>query len=199
MAAVSPFIGAIMIVFGLLITYAGARFLFAVLSFIIALLVTSVSFLLIFNLFISITAPAIQVYGVLVLCILIGVIVTSVTYEVTGKATIPIIAGICGVFAMLAIYNSTILSTSLDSPLVKILFCLCGFALGAHFGHKAQFSFKTIGTAFIGAHIIIHGISFYYGHFELPNLSEDITEVSASQLGICAGWFALFVSGTWVQ
>lgn len=133
MTAISPFIGVILICFGLLITYAGARFLFAVLSFIIALLISSVSFLLIFNLFIPITASTMQVAGVLALCLIIGVVLTGVTYEVTGKATIPIIAGICGVFAMLAVYNSTRFST----PLLKIFFCLCGFALGAHFGNKA--------------------------------------------------------------
>jgi len=130
--AVGPFLGVVTIVFGALMTYAGAKFLFIVLSFLVATITASVSFLMIFNLFVPVTASKGTVGGILAACAILGGVVTFLTYKITIKAAVPVIAGICGLFGLLALYRLT----GLHIPVVRILFCVGGFALGAFFGAK---------------------------------------------------------------
>jgi hypothetical protein len=163
--AVGPFMGVILIVFGALMTYAGAKFLFIVLSVAVAGVSSGLSFVLIFNLFIPVTASKATVGFFLVLCILLGGVVVFLTYKVTTRAAVPVLAGFCGLLALRACYGLT----GLRIPAVRILFMVGGFALGAFFGHKAQGHVKTIGTAFIGSNIIINGVSMYAGNIDVPN------------------------------
>jgi len=130
--AVGPFFGVIAIVFGALMTYAGAKFLFIVLSFMVAILTSSISFLMIFNLFVPVTASKGTVGGILAGCAILGGVVTFLTYKITIKAAVPVIAGLCGLFGLRALYGLT----GLHIPVVRILFCVAGFALGAFFGQK---------------------------------------------------------------
>lgn len=132
MKAVGPFLGVIAICFGALMTYAGAKFLFIVLSVTVALIVTSLSFLMIFNLFVPITASKGVVGGLLFLCVLIGAGVTFAVYKITIKAAVPVLAGICGIMGMWALYRLT----GLHIPIARVAFLCVGFGLGAFFGHK---------------------------------------------------------------
>lgn len=192
--AVGPFFGVIAICFGALMTYAGAKFLFIVLSVTIALIVTSISFLLIFNLFVPVTASKGVVGGVLFLCVLVGALVTFLTYKITIKAAVPVLAGICGIMGAWALYRLT----GIHKPVVRILFLVGGFGLGSFFGHKLQRHIKTIGTAFIGSNIIISGVSMYAGNIDVPN-NADVKKVPTAFWGYLIGWIVLFVSGSLVQ
>ena len=192
--ATGPYFGALAILFGALMTYAGARFLFIVLSLLVAGLTTGISFLLIFNLFVPVTASKGTVGGLLFGCFLIGGIVTFLTYKFTVKAAVPVIAGICGMFGLLALYRLT----GLHIPIVRILFMVAGFGLAAFFGHKVQGHVKTIGTAFIGANIIIQGVSMYAGNIDMPN-KADVKAVPTAFWGYLAAWIFFFVSGAVVQ
>lgn len=192
--AVGPYFGVLAIIFGALMTYAGAKFLFVVLSLLVAGLTTGISFLLIFNLFVPVTASKGAVGGLLFACFVLGGIVTFVSYKFTTRAAVPVIAGICGMFAFLALYRLT----KLHIPIVRIVFMVAGFALAAFFGHKVQGHVKTIGTAFIGANIIINGVSMYAGNIDMPN-KADMKAVPTAFWGYLVGWLFLFISGAVVQ
>jgi len=193
--AVGPFFGVIAILFGLLMTYAGAKFMFVVLSILVAGLTTGLSFLLIFNLFVPVTASKGVVGGILFACFLLGGIVTYFVYHITIRAAVPVLAGICGMFLMLALYGLT----KMRIPIVRILFMVAGFALGSFFGHKAQGHVKTIGTAFIGANIIIRGVSMYAGNLDVPNGAGNVKDIPTAFWGYLIGWLFLFISGSVVQ
>jgi len=129
--AVGPFLGVVTIAFGALMTYAGAKFLFIVLSFLVATITTSLTFLVVFNLFVPNDASKGAVGGMLFACVLIGGVVTFLTYKITVKAAVPVLAGICGLFGLLALYGLT----GKHIPVLRIVFCVGGFALGAFFGN----------------------------------------------------------------
>ena len=105
MKAVGPYLGAILILFGALMTYAGAKFLFYAICVVVAGVVTGFSFLLIFNLFIPVSASTTVVGLLLVLCFVLGGVVSFFTYHITTKAAVPVLAGLCGLFAFRALYG----------------------------------------------------------------------------------------------
>jgi hypothetical protein len=194
MKALGPYFGFICIAFGALMTYAGAKFLFVAISFMVASGVSAFSFMLIFNLFVPVNASAGVAGFLLFACIVLGGVVTYLTYKVTTKAAVPVIAGFCGLFLLWTLYGLT----GLRIKVVRALFCVAGFALGAFLGHKAQAYVKTIGTAFIGANIIILGVSMYAGNIDMPN-STNPKEVPKAIWAYFAGWIVLFISGSVVQ
>lgn len=195
LTAIGPFLGVIAIVFGALMTYAGAKFLFIVLSLVVAGVGSFVSFILIFNLFIPVTASKGVVGGAIALCLVLGLVLVFLTYKITTRAAVPFLAGFCGLFAARALYGLT----GLHIPVVRILFFVAGFAICAYFGHKAQGHVKTIGTAFIGSNIIIGGVSMYAGNLDLPNDPNALKNVPTAFWYYVFGWVFLFVSGSVVQ
>lgn len=193
--AVGPFFGVILIVFGALMTYAGAKFLFIVLSVAVAGVSAGLAFILIFNLFIPVTASKGVVGFFLAVCILLGGVVVFLTYKVTTRAAVPVLAAICGLFVMRVLYRRT----GLHSTPVRIAFLATGIALGAYLGNKVQGHMKTIGTAFIGSNIIINGVSMYAGNIDMPSNPGEMKEVPTAFWAYLAGWVFLFVSGSIVQ
>lgn len=193
--AVGPFLGIITILMGLLMTYAGAKFLFIVLSLSIAGITTGVSFLVFFNLFIPATASKGVVIGVLLLCFVLGAVVVFLTYKITTKFAAPILAGLCGLMVARAIYSQT----GLHIPLVRLIFFVVGFAGGLFLGFKTQGYIKTIGTAFIGANIIVSGISMYAGNLDVPNNAQEMGKIKTAVWGYIAVFVFFFVSGSIVQ
>lgn len=192
--AVGPFLGVIAIIFGALMTYAGAKFLFIVLSLMVAGITTGFAFIIIFNLFVPVTASKGTVGGLLFGCFVIGGIVTFFSYHLTVRAAVPVLAGVCGFFTFRVLYSMS----GLRIPVVRILFMVGGFALAAFLGHKVQGHVKTIGTAFIGSNIVIQGVSMYAGNIDMPN-NTDVKKVPTAFWGYLVGWVVLFISGAVVQ
>lgn len=83
--AIAPFLGAVLIIFGALMAFAGAKFLFVVISFVIGFVSAAVIFGLTYNLFIDPSSKSGRTWTVilLVVSVLLAILVVFFTYKFT--------------------------------------------------------------------------------------------------------------------
>lgn len=164
--ALGPYIGAVLIFFGCVMTFAGAKFLFFLLSFVIGIFTTSVMFAITYNLFINPASDSANTWTIVLLAIsaVLAIILVIFTYKFTSKLGVPIISALAGVFGFLMIYQVTGIAGKISSGQiwVQLGFCIIGGLIGIFIGLKVQFVVKTVGTAFIGANLVAVGASFYF-------------------------------------
>lgn len=197
--AIAPYIGAILIVFGTLMTFAGAKFLFIVISALIGFIVSTVSFALTYNLFIDPSSSSAKNWtiGLLVVSIILALVIVFLTYKLTYKLAVPIIAASAGSFAFYFIYQVTGIGNKVEHGglYIELAFTGVGGIIGLFIGKKIQFAVKTIGTAFIGAALFTFGVSQYAGHLE-QRAGEEYHSIIFAYLG---GMIFLAILGSVVQ
>lgn len=180
-------------------TFAGAKFLFIALSFVIGFTIASVFFLITYNLFVNPESSSSTGWtiGLLVGSILIAIITVGLTYKFTYNLAVPIIAGIAGAFGFFMIFTVTGLGGKLNGGKVwvEIAFAVVGAIIGIIVGWKLQFVVKTVGTAIIGSFIFVVGVSFYAGGLNTHNGMKQSPWV----WGYIGGFIVLAVIGSVVQ
>jgi len=176
---IAPFAGAIFIVVGLVMAFAGAKFLFIVISLCLGLFISAILFLVTYGLFIDPTSPKAKTITIvlLVVSVITSIIIMVLSYKITYKFAVPAVAGLAGALAGYMLYNVSGIGNKVDKGAIwiQLAFAVVGGAVGLFVGKKLQFYVKTIGTAFIGAVMIILGVSFYLGHL-VPNKGDPYSK-----------------------
>lgn len=149
-------------------TFAGVKFLFFLLSFVIGVVSTAVLFAITYNLFINPSSDSANTWTIVLLVIssILAIIIVIVTYKFTYNLAVPVIAALAGAFGFYMIYQVSGLATKIKSGQVwvQLGFSIIGGLVGIFIGIKVQFVVKTIGSAFIGAFLCAIGVSFYFGN-----------------------------------
>ena len=199
--AVTPLIGAFLIVFGGLMTFFGARFIFQVFAFLVFLLVTGIFFLTSYNFFLSDkhTTTTVLVI-VLVAGMALGGLVSYGTYKFAKAWTVTIL----GAWAGIAIFLTIAKLANLNKPSESILAAVLGALLGGYVGKKLNRLIRSVGTALIGAYITTRGVGCYAGGYPSEtdfagNIKDGDFQVENNIWYYFGGMLGLFVIGTIVQ
>lgn len=142
-------------------TFAGAKFLFQLLSAFVTLVATILFYLIISNIFFGVKTQAGWKIGLIIVAIGVGLGAAYISYKLTSKFAIPIIAGGAGGFGFKLISN--VAGIRNEYAAIGILFL--GILAGVYLGYKLNEFVKTFGTAFLGSYILIRGAGFFFGGF----------------------------------
>tara|TARA_B110001450_G_C17618465_1_gene480214 strand:+ start:348 stop:1511 length:1164 start_codon:yes stop_codon:yes gene_type:complete len=197
MDAVKPFTGVILILVGGLMTFAGAKFLFQLVS----AFVTGITFIVFYsicsNLFFDAKTAAWMKVIVLILALALGVAAAYFSYKLTTKFAIPIVAGAGGAFGFKLITNVA----GIRNEYAALAIMIVGIAVGVFLGMKLNFYVKTIGTAFLGSYMFTRGLGYVFGGFPEVGDVKKLHEIKGHDkiLYYFLGFIALFIAGSVVQ
>ena len=158
---IKPFTGVILILVGGLMTFAGAKFLFQLVSAFVTLITSIVFYLVISNVFFDAKTAAWLRIITLIIALAAGLGAAFLSYKLSIKFAIPIIAGAGGAFGFKLISNVA----GIRNEYAAIAFLIVGVAAGVYLGMKLNVFVKTIGTAFLGSYILTRGAGFFFGGF----------------------------------
>lgn len=142
-------------------TFAGAKFLFQLVSAFVTCITSIVFYLLISNIFFDAkTADWLRIIT-LIIALAAGLGAAFLSYKLSVKFAIPIIAGAGGAFGFKLISNVA----GIRNEYGAIAFLIVGVVAGVYLGMKLNVFVKTIGTAFLGSYILTRGAGFWFGGF----------------------------------
>jgi len=195
----APFIGALLIVFGGFMTFAGAKFVPAFVSILVGILVDVVLFSLSYNLFFQTSTGSGVVIGVLVFTTLLGCLAVYFAYRVAkGWAT-----AILGAWAGIAIGVTLIKLFGVENIIVTLVTALLFGALGVYVGKKYNRFIRSVGTAIIGSFLLVRGIGSYAGGYPGMNFANDAQTGDAQWtpaiIGYAVGTVVFAIVGSIVQ
>jgi hypothetical protein len=195
--AIKPFSGVLLILVGGLMTFAGCKFLFQLVSAVVTLVTTILFYLIVSNLFFTIKTGAGLKIGLLVVAIALGLGAAYISYKLTTKYAIPIVAAAAGGFGFKLITNVA----GLRNEYAVIAVLVLGVIVGAYVGVKLNEFVRTIGTAFLGSYILIRGAGFFFGGF--PDGADDVDvkglKVHDKIVWYFVGFVVFFIAGSVVQ
>ena len=142
-------------------TFAGAKFLFQLVSAFVTLITSIVFYLVISNVFFDAKTAAWLRIITLIIALAAGLGAAFLSYKLSIKFAIPIIAGAGGAFGFKLISNVA----GIRNEYAAIAFLIVGVAVGVYLGMKLNVFVKTIGTAFLGSYILTRGAGFFFGGF----------------------------------
>ena len=155
---ISKFLGFIAIGVGLIMTFHGAKFVQFVASFLVGLGATAVVFAIGYNCLPS-NVHAYVLYVVIALAIIVGVVVSKLTWKFIEEYLMSIVAAFGCVSGLLLVCGAF----HLDNKYAKAGVIFFGIGFGAWVGKKLGKVVRTTGTAFIGAFMTTRGISLFVG------------------------------------
>jgi len=193
--AVEPYMGTIGIIFGGLMTFAGAYFLVWLVAGAVGMFVTVFFYAVVSNLFFTIKTGTGAKVGVLILAIALAVGASIAFYRLVkhwGSSIIAALAGGMGVkflFTVVGVLNGW----------AQLVGMVLGAVGGFYAGLKLEVYVKTIGTAFLGSYIMMRGFGFVFGGF--PNSASDIKNATKNNMVIyyMLGFLVTFVGGSVLQ
>lgn len=195
--AIKPFSGVLLILVGGLMTFAGAKFLFQLVSAVVTLVTTILFYLVVSNLFFTVKTGAGLKIGLIVVALLLGLGAAYLSYKLTIRFAIPIVAGAGGAFGFKLISNLA----GIRNEYAVIAILVVGIVVGAYAGFKLNEFVRTIGTAFLGSYILIRGAGFFFGGF--PEGADDVKvhEIKAHDkiVWYFVGFVVCFIAGSVVQ
>lgn len=199
--AISPFIGAVLILFGGLMTFFGAKFVFQVFAFLVFLLVSGIFFLISYNFFLSDKHTTTTVLVIILIAgMVLGGLVSYGTYKFAKAWTVTILGAWAGMVIFLTLSKLAGLNKSSEAILAAVL----GAFVGGYVGKKLNRLVRSVGTALIGAYITTRGVGAYAGGY--PSETEFVGNVQEKDFHFenniwyyFGGMLALFVIGTIVQ
>lgn len=157
MNKLKPFMGGILILFGLAMTFMGAKLLFQIFGGLVFLLTTSVLFMVIYNFFLPVTASIYVVGGVALVACVCGVFAAIFTYKFAKEWSVSLLAAWGGIVLAVIIANIANLNNATATIALAVV---CAIAAG-YVGKKMNKLVRTAGTAFVGAGLVMKGVSLY--------------------------------------
>jgi len=159
-ALIAPYVGFIMIAAGLIMTFAGAKFIEYLGAFLVGLAVTGFTFGVGFNLLPPHHTKLFELILLLAFGILLGAVAAHFAWAfIKNGWAVSIMAGFAAVVLVLMLCGVA----DVQNFYVKIVSIVVGLIVGAYIGKKLQKIIKTFGTAFIGAFLTVRGASFFLG------------------------------------
>lgn len=190
------FIGAFELLFGIALCFAGAKFLLYVLQFLAFVFCSGLVFGLgnvVMDLYGTNHIPLIATSIVALILGCVGGYLFKRFAKEWGITLLALVGGIMVGMMVLSPFQ-------MASWLKYTLLVLIG-GLAAYFGRRFDKQLKVLGTATIGAAMVMHGLGQYLGGF--PNLStpSDIKAFKANwgYLGYFLGWLVFAAVGSYVQ
>jgi hypothetical protein len=189
--------GFIFVVIGGLMTFAGAKFLFQLVSAVVTLIVTIAFYLFVSNLFFTITTGSGPKIGLLITALALGLGAAYLSYRFTVRWAVPIVAGVGGAFGFKLLTNLV----GLRNEYAVIAILILGAVVGAYIGIKLNEFVRTIGTAFLGSYILTRGFGFFFGGFPEGASDVNIHKVKPDDKIVYyfAGFVIAFIAGSIVQ
>jgi hypothetical protein len=171
---IAPYIGVILIAVGIVMAFFGSKFVFMVFGFIVGLLSSGASFLLFYNLLMKDDSPQGMVVGSIIASVLIGVVVSYLTYKFSKAWAVALIAAFGG-FVLAALIIGL---AGITNPVVEIALVVIGAAAGLLVGKKFNSFVRAVGTSLIGSFMIVRGIGMYAGGYP-----SEISVINKAQAG----------------
>jgi hypothetical protein len=189
------FMGAFEILFGIALCFAGAKFLLYVLQFLAFVFCSGAVFGLgnvVLDLYSTNHVPLIATSVVALIAGCVG----GYFFKRFAKAWgVTLLALVGGVMVGMMVLSPFQMATWLKYLIIVIL-----GGVAAYFGAKFDKQLKVLGTALIGAAMMMHGLGQYLGGF--PNFgAQTIKAFSAnwSYLGYFLGWLVFAAVGSYIQ
>jgi len=115
--AIGPYLGGLLILVGLIMTFAGVKFIFIVLALNIGLISAGILFIIPYNLFINPESSSAKGWTIalLVIASILAIVIVVLTYKFTKALAVPIMAGIAGAFGFYLIYKVSGLGNKVSS------------------------------------------------------------------------------------
>ena len=184
--------GVIGIIFGGIMTFAGAYFIVYLLSGVSAIFVCVFFYAIVSNIFFTVkTGTGIKV-TVLILALALAAAAAYFGKKLIqhwGSSIIAALAGGMGVKFLFTIVG-------LLNGWAQLAGVILGAALGFYLGLKVEVYVKTIGTAFLCSYILMRGFGFIFGGF--PDSASDIKNAGKNNMVIyyMLGFIVIFVGGS---
>lgn len=192
----SQFTGILLIGFGLVLTFAGAKFLLLVFTILIFIGVTGASFLLVYNLFLDPIKTEQSTFAIVfVVAAILGGVAAYFSKKFAKAWATTLLAVWAGFVGMMLLVKLV----GIGNKYAEFFLVLAG-AIGAGFlGKKLDKHIKSIGTAFIGSYLLIRGIGSYVGGY--PSMAEDgeIQTYNPYVWAYFAAFVAFVIGGSYVQ
>jgi len=174
LAKVAPFVGAFLIISGLVMLFWGSKFIFMVFGFLMGLFGTGVMFALLYSTIVKNDSSTGKFVGVLIVSSILGAAFSYFTYKFSKAWAVALIAAFGG-FVVAAICIG-VLGTSKHA--VQIIILVAGCALGLFVGKKFNAFVRAVGTSLIGAFMTVRGIGCY-----APGYPSELGVINQAKTG----------------
>ena len=194
MNKIAPFVGAILIVAGLIMLFKGSTIIYYVFGFLMGCIGTAFSFMFFYSLFLGNDTSTGKMVGVLILSLVLGGLTFFLTQKFAKAWTVTIIAafgGFCLGMVCIGILN-------IKNSFAQILLLVLGAALGLVLGKKFDGYVNAVGTSLIGAFMVVRGVGCYAPGYPSSFNKGDIDFKSETAYYMIA-WFLLFIGGSVFQ
>ena len=193
MNKIAPFVGAILIVAGLIMLFKGSTIIYYVFGFLMGCIGTAIFFMFFYTplLFENDTSTG-KMVGVLILSLVLGGLTFFLTQKFAKAWTVTIIAafgGFCLGMVCVGMLN-------IKNSFAQILLLVLGAALGLVLGKKFDGYVNAVGTSLIGAFMVVRGVGCYAPGYPSSFNKGDIDSKSSYYM---MAWFLLFIGGSVFQ
>ena len=196
--ALGPFIGAVLIVVGAALCFAGAKFIYFAFAALALLFCAGVLFSVFYSLLpLDYSSVPLLACGLAVSLILGAVFAKYVAYKFTKEWAVAVVGAWGGAVLGLFACRMAGVKNRLVDALIALVLAAIGFMVGKHFKR----GIKIMGTAFVGAFLVIRGVSFYAGGYpgQLA-LPQDVDSPEAQAIwAYLGGLVGLTIAGAVVQ
>ena len=181
---------------GLAFTFAGAKFLIQGFSALVFLLTTSIVFLIGYNL-LPLTSSMGLLVGVFLLAALIGIAVAYFSFKFAQDWAVCLLAAWGGIVLALIICKIV----GVTSPTVELVVVIVGALVCGYLGKQMNKFIRSLGTAFVGAFLLVRGIAFYAGGYpdEVDQFNPEEVKENTAVLAYLIGLIVTTIVGTLVQ
>jgi len=175
LAKIAPFFGVIFIIVGLIMCFLGSKFLFQIVGLLIGLVTAAIVFSATYTMFLPTNIEFGPLIGVIILCIVLGGIVSFFSYKFTKNWATQILSTFGGVVVFLMIGKTF----QLKNGLYNVLIGVAGAGFGFFIGNKFEHLIKAVATALIGSFLIMRGVGCYAPGYpneigdSMPNPKEN--------------------------
>jgi hypothetical protein len=201
MTFIGPYIGFVILGFGLIMTFFGSRFILFVFAGLVGLAISTFCFLTTYNLVLGEkTATIAALGGTVFVSVMIGSVFSYLSYRFAKNWAIAIVAAWGGIAIFVPLGKVLGFNGSMYTFVAAILGAVLGFIAGKQFNVYV----RSIGTAIIGAFLSTRGLGSLVGNYPseteiINNAADGKLDYNSAILGYAATMVILAVLGSIVQ
>jgi len=202
MTAIKPYLGFILILCGLVLTFAGRKLLIPAFAFLVFLAVTGILFMVSYNFMPSGYVVPVWLAVLLAGSMVCGGVVAWFTKRFAEEWSMALLAAWGGVVLGLLIAKMV----GVRSGAASLGIAVAGGLVGGYLGRKMNHLVKCLGTAFVGSFLVVRGVGCLAPKaFAYPSefqMSAAVAGGAGAQTAIwlyLGGLVVLTVSGTLLQ
>ena len=198
---IAPFITWIFLAIGLILTFAGSRFLLYAVAFLCCLLVSFALYLFSYNTFMDEkSATTGGVVGIMIVALLAGILAGWLAFKFAKAWAVSLLAAWAGI----AVFVPLTKVLGLTKTYFTIGGAVIGACIGFYVGKRFNKEVRSVGTAIVGSFLTVRSLGSYIGGY--PNETDLVDGATKGQvtydpaiIGYIAGMIVLAIIGTIVQ